>query len=83
MQSAEDTRERIQNILGIQKYLEIYSLIGKNLAAKRGKRKQEEKLMAVINPLQNAKRKMRINAKNRANKKRKIMTMKMGRFMRC
>jgi len=48
---------------------------------KRNKRRQEEKQMAVINPMRNAKRKLKISAKNRANKKRKIMTMKEGKLM--
>ncbi|OMP06016.1 hypothetical protein COLO4_08386 [Corchorus olitorius] len=37
--------------------------------------------MAVINPERNAKRKLRIAAKHRANKKRKIMAMRLERWM--
>lgn len=47
---------------------------------KRNKRRQEEKQMAVINPMRNAKRRLRISAKNRANKKRKIMKLKEETF---
>ncbi|XP_061369187.1 uncharacterized protein LOC133312060 isoform X1 [Gastrolobium bilobum] len=78
---AEDTSGKVENILGTQNFVEVYNLIRKNRKLKRNKRKQEEKLMAVINPMRNAKRKLRITAKHRANKKRKIMTIKMGRWM--
>ncbi|KAL2955225.1 hypothetical protein AAZX31_18G015600 [Glycine max] len=79
---AEDTCKKLENILGTQNFVQVYNLIRKNLKLKRNKRRQEEKLMAVINPMRNAKRKLRITAKNRANKKRKITTIKMGRWMR-
>ncbi|RDY00034.1 Small subunit processome component 20-like protein, partial [Mucuna pruriens] len=78
---AEDTCGKLENILGTQNFVQVYNLIRKNLKLKRNKRKQEEKLMAVINPMRNAKRKLKIAAKHRANKKRKIMTIKMGRWM--
>lgn len=80
-QLAEEVRETIKNTIGIQNFVQVYSEIRKNLKAKRDKRKQEEKVMAVVNPMRNAKRKIRIAAKHRANKKRKIMTMKMGRWV--
>ncbi|KAG6678404.1 hypothetical protein I3842_14G078800 [Carya illinoinensis] len=80
-QLAEEVRETIKNTIGIQNFVQVYSEIRKNLKAKRDKRKQEEKVMAVVNPMRNAKRKLRIAAKHRANKKRKIMTMKMGRWV--
>ncbi|KAL5061396.1 hypothetical protein RYX36_033000 [Vicia faba] len=76
---AEDTCGKIENIIGTQNFVQVYNLIRKNLSLKRNKRKQEEKLMAVINPMRNAKRKLKISAKHRANKKRKVMTLKMRR----
>ncbi|XP_027334628.1 small subunit processome component 20 homolog isoform X2 [Abrus precatorius] len=78
---AEDTCGKVENILGTQNFVQVYNLVRKNLKLKRNKRKQEEKLMAVINPARNAKRKMKVAAKNHANKKRKIMTIKMGRWI--
>ncbi|GAU23587.1 hypothetical protein TSUD_385750 [Trifolium subterraneum] len=77
---AEDTRGKIEHILGTEKFVEVYQRIRKNLSDKRNKRKQEEKRMAVIDPMQNAKRKLEISAKHRANKKRKIATFKMGQY---
>ncbi|CBI17281.3 unnamed protein product, partial [Vitis vinifera] len=81
-QLAQEVSESIRDTLGIQNFVQVYSHIRKKLKAKRDKRKQEEKLMAVVNPMRNAKRKLRIAAKHRAHKKRKIMTMKMGRWVR-
>lgn len=74
-------RDIIRNTLGIQNFVKIYSDIRKTMKVKREKRKQEEKVMAVVNPMRNAKRKLRIAEKHKAHKKRKIMTMKMGRWM--
>lgn len=81
-QLAQEVCESIRNTLGIQNFVQVYTEARKHVKVKRDKRKQEEKLMAVVNPTQNAKRKLRIAAKHRAHKKRKIMTMKMGRWMR-
>ncbi|GAV59006.1 hypothetical protein CFOL_v3_02539, partial [Cephalotus follicularis] len=77
-QLAEEVRDNIRNTLGSQDFVQVYSDIRKNINAKREMRKQEEKLMAVVNPMRNAKRKMRIAAKHHANKKRKRMSMKFG-----
>ncbi|KAA8534172.1 hypothetical protein F0562_031635 [Nyssa sinensis] len=80
-QLAQEVCGSIRNTIGMQNFVQIYSQIRKTLKAKRDRRKQEQKLMAVVNPMRNAKRKLRIAAKHRANKKRKIMTMKMGRWL--
>ncbi|GER48680.1 small subunit processome component 20-like protein [Striga asiatica] len=81
-QIAEEAIESIKGMIGVQNFIGVYSQIRKNLKAKRDKRKREEKVMAVVNPIRNAKRKLRMAAKHQAHKKRKIMTMKMGRWMR-
>ncbi|XP_062109162.1 uncharacterized protein LOC133819824 isoform X2 [Humulus lupulus] len=80
-QLAQEVCDRLRQMLGIQTFVQVYSEIRKMLKSKRDKRKQEEKIMAVVNPMRNAKRKLRIAAKHRVNKKRKIMTMKYGRWM--
>ncbi|XP_062008273.1 U3 small nucleolar RNA-associated protein 20 [Rosa rugosa] len=79
-QLAEEVSGRLRSKLGSQNYVQVYNDIRKQLKAKRDKRKQDEKRLAVVNPMQNAKRKLRIAEKHRANKKRKMMTMKMGRW---
>ena len=80
-QLAQEVSERLRKMLGIQSFVQVYSEIRKSIKAKRDKRRQEEKIMAVVNPMRNAKRKLRIAAKHRDHKKRKIMTMKFGRWM--
>lgn len=68
--------------MGIENFVRVYAQIRKDLKQRREKRKRDEKLVAVVDPARDAKRKLRIAAKNRANKRRKIMSMKMQRFMR-
>ncbi|XVF29034.1 hypothetical protein REPUB_Repub15cG0084600 [Reevesia pubescens] len=80
-QLAQEVLGSIRNTLGSQDFGHVYSEIKKKLKSKRDKRKRDEKVMAVINPERNAKRKLKIAAKHRANKKRKIMAMKMERWM--
>ncbi|XVF65313.1 hypothetical protein PTKIN_Ptkin09bG0238000 [Pterospermum kingtungense] len=81
-QLAQEVLGSIRNAIGSQDFGHVYIEIKKKLKSKRDKRKREEKRMAVVNPERNAKRKLRIAAKHRANKKRKIMAMKMERWMR-
>lgn len=81
-QCAEKVREKMEEKLGGQLFLEAYSQIRRDIGVRRNKRKREEKLMAVVNPARNAKRKLRMSAKHKAHKKRKIVAMKMGRWMR-
>lgn len=79
-QLAHEVRESIRVIMG-NHFIQVYNLVRKNLKEKRDKRKQDEKIMAVVNPERNAKRKLRIATKHRNNKRRKIMSMKMGSWM--
>ncbi|XP_043711476.1 U3 small nucleolar RNA-associated protein 20-like [Telopea speciosissima] len=81
-QLAEEVRENIQRQLGNESFVRVYNEIRRTLKAKSDKRKQEEKLVVVINPMRNAKRKLRLAAKHSARKKRKIMSMKLGRWRR-
>lgn len=81
-QRAEKVRKKMQDKLGTQNFVQVYNQLRHDLGEKRFKRKQDEKLMAVVNPVRNAKRKMRVSAKHQVHKKRKIMAMKMGRWMR-
>ncbi|KAF5740542.1 small subunit processome component 20 isoform X1 [Tripterygium wilfordii] len=81
-QLAEEVCRSIRDSLGIQNFVHVYNEIRRNLKAKRDKRRQEDKVMAVVNPTRNAKRKLRISAKHRDHKRRKIMSMKMGRWMK-
>lgn len=79
-QLAQKVCDSIKKKMGTHNFVQVYSLIQKNLKAKRDKRRQGEKVMAVVNPMRNAKRKLRIAQKHKVNKKRKIMKMKFGRW---
>ncbi|XP_050219970.1 uncharacterized protein LOC126670312 [Mercurialis annua] len=79
-QLAQEVCESMRNSLGIQNFVQVYSEIRKIIKVKRDKRKKDEKVMAVVNPMRNAKRKLRLASKHRAHKKRKMTTMKMGRW---
>ncbi|VVA98294.1 unnamed protein product [Arabis nemorensis] len=80
---AEGVRDSIRDkSIGSHMFVQVYRDIINSLETKRKKRKREEKLMAVINPERNAKRKLKLAAKNKANKKRKIMSNKMSRWAR-
>lgn len=81
-QLAEEVRDSLRDVLGVDSFVQVYNRVRKNVKQKRDKRRQEQKLLAVINPMRHAKRKLRISAKHRAHKKRKIMSMKMGRGRR-
>ncbi|KAG5549083.1 hypothetical protein RHGRI_014451 [Rhododendron griersonianum] len=81
-QLAQEALECIRDTLGMNTFAPIYTRIQKNLKEKRDRRKQREKLMPVVNPMRNAKRKRRIGDKNRVNKKRKVVTMKMIKWRR-
>ncbi|KAI8538103.1 hypothetical protein RHMOL_Rhmol09G0076200 [Rhododendron molle] len=80
-QLAEEALETIRDTLGMNSFVQVYSHIRKSLKAKRDKRKQGEKVMAVVNPERNAQRKRRISAKNQANKRRRVTTMKMRKWV--
>ncbi|KAL3626591.1 hypothetical protein CASFOL_030140 [Castilleja foliolosa] len=81
-QLAQEVSDSIKGIIGVQNFVQVYSQIRKNLEVRRDKRKEGKIIMAIVNPVRNAKRKLRMAAKHQAHKKRKIMTMKMGRWMR-
>ncbi|ESQ34339.1 hypothetical protein EUTSA_v10009353mg [Eutrema salsugineum] len=82
-QLAEEVRDSVRDkSLGSQMFVQVYREVKESLEAKREKRKREEKLMAVINPERNAKRKLKLASKNKANKKRRMMSCKMARWSR-
>lgn len=80
-QLAEEVRDSIRDkSLGNKMFVEVYSEIRNSLRTKREKRKREDKLMAVVNPERNAKRKLRLASKNKANKKRRMTSLKLSRW---
>uniref|UniRef100_J3L1D9 Uncharacterized protein n=1 Tax=Oryza brachyantha TaxID=4533 RepID=J3L1D9_ORYBR len=81
-QLADSVRDKLCDLIGTEKFVEVYNSVRKGLKQKRDSRKQSEKLIAAVDPARHAKRKLRIAAKHREHKRRKIMTMKMGRWLR-
>uniref|UniRef100_A0A0E0JKH0 Uncharacterized protein n=1 Tax=Oryza punctata TaxID=4537 RepID=A0A0E0JKH0_ORYPU len=81
-QLADTVRDKLCDLIGTEKFVEVYNSVRKGLKQKRESRKQSEKLIAAVDPARHAKRKLRIAAKHREHKRRKIMTMKMGRWLR-
>ncbi|XP_047333762.1 small subunit processome component 20 homolog [Impatiens glandulifera] len=79
---AQESLESIRDTLGMHNFVQVYNVIRKDLKENRDKRKREEKLMAVVNPMRNAKRKLRLAAKSKANKKRKVTSLKLTQWMR-
>ncbi|TVU34273.1 hypothetical protein EJB05_16104 [Eragrostis curvula] len=81
-QLAEGVRDKLRDLIGMEKFVEAYNSVRKSLKEKRDSRKQSEKIIAAVDPERHAKRKLRMAAKHREHKKRKIMAMKMGKRMR-
>uniref|UniRef100_A0A0A9EVA8 U3 small nucleolar RNA-associated protein 20 C-terminal domain-containing protein n=1 Tax=Arundo donax TaxID=35708 RepID=A0A0A9EVA8_ARUDO len=81
-QLAESVRDKLRNRIGVEKFVEVYNGVRKGLKQKRESRKQAQKIIAAVDPARHAKRKLRVSGKHREHKRRKIMAMKMGRWMR-
>ncbi|ERN01577.1 U3 small nucleolar RNA-associated protein 20 [Amborella trichopoda] len=79
-QLAEEVLDSMRKTLGVESFVQAYNEVRKILKAKRDKRKQQEKLVAVTDPMRHAKHKRRLAAKHQAHKKRKLLTMKMRRW---
>ncbi|KAL6881997.1 hypothetical protein ACP4OV_011469 [Aristida adscensionis] len=81
-QLAESVRDKLRDRIGVEKFVEVYNSVRKGMKQKRESRKQSQKIVAATDPERHAKRKLRVAAKHREHKRRKIMAMKMGRWMR-
>ncbi|XP_073005480.1 uncharacterized protein [Typha latifolia] len=81
-QLADEVRDSIRDVIGVDNFVQVYNQIRKNLKHRRESRKQVQKVLAVVNPMRYAKRKLRISAKHREHKKRKVMSMKMTKWRR-
>jgi U3 small nucleolar RNA-associated protein 20 len=81
-QLAEGVQGKLRDLIGPEKFAEVYRRVYKGLKQKRDSRKRTQKIIAAVDPERHAKRKKRIADKHREHKRRKIMAMKMGRWMR-
>ncbi|KAK3164635.1 hypothetical protein QOZ80_1AG0022170 [Eleusine coracana subsp. coracana] len=80
-QLAEGVRDKLRDLIGVEKFVEVYNSVRKSLKEKLESRKQSAKVIAAVDPARHAKRKLRTAAKHREHKRRKIMAMKLGRWM--
>ncbi|ONM29242.1 ARM repeat superfamily protein [Zea mays] len=81
-QLAQGVQNKLRDLIGSEKFVEVYKSVRMGLKQKRDGRKQAQKIVAAVDPERNAKRKQRMAAKHREHKRRKIMAMKIGRWMR-
>jgi methyl coenzyme M reductase gamma subunit len=63
-QLAEVVRDKLRDLIGMEKSVEVYNSVRKSLKEKRESRKQSEKIIAAVDPARHAKRKLRIAAKH-------------------
>ncbi|KAK8959123.1 hypothetical protein KSP40_PGU003577 [Platanthera guangdongensis] len=75
---AEEVRDSIKDVLGAGNFIQVYNQIRKNLKGKRDHRRNQQKLVAVVNPMLHARRKLRVAAKHRRHRIKKVQAMKMG-----
>jgi len=81
-QLAQGVQNKLRDLIGSEKFVEVYKSVRMGLKQKRDGRKQAQKIVAAVDPERHAKRKQRIASKHREHKRRKIMAMKIGRWMR-
>ncbi|XP_078430936.1 ARM repeat superfamily protein isoform X2 [Wolffia australiana] len=79
---ANEVLVKIRGVLGAEQFVRAYNEVRKVMKEKRDKRKKAEKVLAVINPMRHAQRKLRLAAKHRAHKKKKVAAMKMKKWGR-
>ncbi|EPS68888.1 hypothetical protein M569_05879, partial [Genlisea aurea] len=68
----EEAMDKVRDVIGMRRFVHVRNEIRKCVEGKRDKRKREHKIMAVVNPTRHAKRKLRLAAKHRDHKRRKV-----------
>ncbi|CAD6233132.1 unnamed protein product [Miscanthus lutarioriparius] len=81
-QLAQGVQNKLRDLIGSEKFVEVYKSVWMGLKQKRDSRKQAQKIVAAVDPERHAKPKRRMVAKHQEHKRRKIMAMKIGRWMR-
>ena len=79
---AQGVQNKLLDLIGSDKFVEVYKSFRMGLKQKQDGRKQAQKIVAAVDPERHAKPKRRMAAKHREHKRRKIMAMKIGRWMR-
>ena len=69
----------LRELLGVTEFVQVYNNVRQRVKDLREKRKRVQKLNVLVDPERSAKRKIRLNQKRQAQKKRKIIDFKRQR----
>lgn len=69
----------LRELLGVNEFVQVFNTVRQGVKDLREKRKRAQKLNVLLDPERNAKRKIRLNRKRQAQKKRKLVDSKRQR----
>jgi U3 small nucleolar RNA-associated protein 20 len=72
----DDVLNHMREVIGVGKFVHVYNSVRQEVKNLRESRKRAEKIKVLVDPERNAKRKMRMNVKRQAQKRRKISEYK-------
>ncbi|KAH9571646.1 hypothetical protein CY35_02G105300 [Sphagnum magellanicum] len=72
----DDVLNHVREVIGVGKFVHVYNSVRQEVKNLRENRKRAEKIKVLVDPERNAKRKMRMNVKRQAQKRRKISEYK-------
>ncbi|CAM6068321.1 unnamed protein product [Sphagnum tenellum] len=72
----DDVLNHLREVIGVGKFVHVYNSVRQEVKNLRENRKRAEKIKVLVDPERNAKRKMRMNVKRQAHKRRKISEYK-------
>lgn len=72
----DDVLNHVREVIGVGKFVHVYNSVRQGVKNMRESRKRAEKIKVLVDPERNAKRKMRMNVKRQAQKRRKISEYK-------
>lgn len=75
----DEVLSQLRKLLGVNEFVQVYNTVRQQVKDQREKRKRAQKLNVLVDPERNAKRKIRLNLKRQAQKKRKIVQDKRSR----
>ncbi|KAJ7564585.1 hypothetical protein O6H91_02G024400 [Diphasiastrum complanatum] len=70
--SGEEVLTHLREIVGVEKFLQVYNIIRQSVKERRENRKRSQKITVLVDPERHTKRKLHLIAKRRAQKKRKL-----------
>jgi len=75
----DEVLNELRGLLGVNEFVQAYNSVRQRVKDLQEKRKRAQKLNVLVDPERNAKRKIRLNQKRQAQKKRKIVDLKRQR----